>query len=358
MKPGIMLRTRAGMLFALLAIAAQPSAWGQTFTTFDPPGSQGTSPVNINPAGQITGSYFDANFATHGFVRATDGTITSFDAPGAAFGTFPSVITPLGLIVGTYFDGNFGQHIFLRTASGAMSNLDVPNAVGFPFGLFASSEGEIAGNFFDSNFNNHGFLRTADGKITVFDFPPVLTSGLFLPALAGINAGGVIVGGYSDANFVGHGFLRATDGTVTTFDVPNEALGIGGIQPNSINNAGTVAGTYYDTTKNLELRVFLRASNGAVSSFATPPNGSFGGVAVNSSGAVVGYVFTFSNCTPDDGCSTEVTVSFLRSPNGTLSTVSPPGAQGTQAVAINPVGVVTGNYTDGNGVAHGFVRKP
>jgi hypothetical protein len=76
MKSRTMLRTGAGVLFTALAIAAQPAAKGQTYATFDPPASQGTSPVSINPAGQIVGSYSDSNFATHGFVRATDGTIT------------------------------------------------------------------------------------------------------------------------------------------------------------------------------------------------------------------------------------------------------------------------------------------
>jgi hypothetical protein len=40
-----------------------------TFTTFDPPGSTGTSASVINPAGVITGSYSDANGAGHGFLR-------------------------------------------------------------------------------------------------------------------------------------------------------------------------------------------------------------------------------------------------------------------------------------------------
>ena len=82
MKSGTHLRTGAMVLLALLAIAAQPSAWGQTFTTFDPPASQLTAPGSINAAGQITGSYFDSTFAQHGFVRGKDGSITSFDVPG------------------------------------------------------------------------------------------------------------------------------------------------------------------------------------------------------------------------------------------------------------------------------------
>jgi len=81
------------VLFALLAIAGQPCAWGQSFTTFDPPGSQGTTPTGINPAGQIVGTYFDSTFATHGFVRGSDGTITSFDVPGFLVNSNPPLIT-------------------------------------------------------------------------------------------------------------------------------------------------------------------------------------------------------------------------------------------------------------------------
>src|SRR5690348_12873071 len=59
-----------------------------TIITFDAPGAgtaagQGTTAFGINPSGTITGFTRDTNFARHGFVRANDGTITVFDAPGA-----------------------------------------------------------------------------------------------------------------------------------------------------------------------------------------------------------------------------------------------------------------------------------
>ena len=40
-----------------------------TFTTFAFPGTIGTSPVAINPAGTITGYYQDAIGKIHGFLR-------------------------------------------------------------------------------------------------------------------------------------------------------------------------------------------------------------------------------------------------------------------------------------------------
>ena len=48
---------------------------GKGAYTFDPPGSTGTAPAGINPAGAITGYYVDAN-GGHGFLwshRHTEG---------------------------------------------------------------------------------------------------------------------------------------------------------------------------------------------------------------------------------------------------------------------------------------------
>jgi hypothetical protein len=344
----------AGLLFAALAIAV-PAARSQTYTTFDPPGSLGTAPAGINPAGQIVGAYFDT-ITNHGFLRDTDGTITTLDAPGAAPGpAFPngtnaSLITPQGLIAGTYFDANSTSHVFLRAKDGTYTTLVVPNAAGFTGGLVRNTEGAIAGGFFDANFNSFGFLRAPNGKITVFDLPPSFF-------LTGMTASGVILGSYLDFNFVNHGFLRAVDGTITTFDVPNAAPSFfGGTTPTSINNGGIATGFYYDTTQNGELRYFLRATDGTFSAFNPPQEGFGSPAAINPSGAIAGSVQTFV-CTPV-GCNNSP-VSFLRTASGKISPFSvPAGIQGTAAAAINPAGVITGLYLDANGMGHGFVRKP
>jgi hypothetical protein len=48
---------------------AEAEAKAATYIPFDPPGSHGTSPVAINPAGTITGYYWDAHGKTHGLLR-------------------------------------------------------------------------------------------------------------------------------------------------------------------------------------------------------------------------------------------------------------------------------------------------
>ena len=64
-----------------LALAGAAQCAAQSFISFDPPGSTDTEPLSINPSGAITGTYFAAG-TYHGFLRAEDGTITSFDSPG------------------------------------------------------------------------------------------------------------------------------------------------------------------------------------------------------------------------------------------------------------------------------------
>jgi hypothetical protein len=56
-----------------------------------------------------------------GYLRAPDGTITTFDAPGAGTGyfqgTYPANNNPAGAITGNYTDTNDVNHGFLRIPS-------------------------------------------------------------------------------------------------------------------------------------------------------------------------------------------------------------------------------------------------
>jgi hypothetical protein len=362
MKSGTMLRTGAGVLFTLLVIAAVPSAWGQAFTSFDPPNSGGTAPVSINPAGQIVGNYYDnIKGIPHGFLRDPNGAIFTLDAPGASdcsqyypCGTSVSFITPQGLIVGTYYDAHNPPlaHAFLRAKDGTYTDLVVPGA--YEYGqLLGNTEGAIVGSFSDSSFNTHCFLRAPSGKITSCDDILASLPNVFL---VGMTAGGEILGSSLDNNFVVHAFVRSANGTITTFDAPNAAPGFfGGTSPTSINNGGVSIGSFFDSSQNGEVRYFVRAANGAITAFTPPQQGFPSPAAINSSGAIVGSVQSF-DCTPG-GC-TFAPASFFRTASGKINVVSFPGATGTVAGAINPAGVITGLYLDANGIGHGFVGKP
>src|SRR4030095_10989945 len=95
-----------------------------TITTFDPPGigtgpGQGSVPQNINAPGVVVGQYFDASNLIHGFVRTTQGAITTFDVPGAGTGPFQGTVplcnNPVDVITGYYIDASDVFHGFLRS---------------------------------------------------------------------------------------------------------------------------------------------------------------------------------------------------------------------------------------------------
>ena len=173
-----------------------------TFTTFDAPGAgtgsdQGTFAQNINPASAISGYYLDASNVIHGFVRTPSGAITTFDAPGAGTGPFQGTATtsvdgmnPAGATVGQYLDASNVFHGFVRAPNGTITTFDAPGA---GTGAFQGTgvnginpAGTMLGPYIDASNVFHGFVRAPNGTITTFDVlgagtgparaPPPLTS--------------------------------------------------------------------------------------------------------------------------------------------------------------------------------------
>ena len=209
----------------------------------------------------IEGYYLDAGNVFHGFVRARQGTITTFDAPGAGTGpgqgTLPESINPSGEITGFYTDSSGLSHGFLRGRDGTIITFDAPGAGngGCAPPIICSSgtqgasinpRGTIAGQFVDNNGVFHGFVRAPGGALTTFDAPVRGTGpgqGTFVTFTDGINPEGAIAGAYADADGVVHGFVRAHNGTFTTFDPPGSVFtNNSGITPN-----GTVTSYFVDT---------------------------------------------------------------------------------------------------------------
>jgi probable HAF family extracellular repeat protein len=77
---------------------------GDTYTSFDPPGSVATTVVGVNNSGEIVGSYLDGNNETHGFLFNA-GVFTIVDFPGARL-TVINGVNDLGQIVGYAETGN------------------------------------------------------------------------------------------------------------------------------------------------------------------------------------------------------------------------------------------------------------
>lgn len=366
------------LAFCTVALAPA-SAQEPHIITFDAPGADtkpgdfnGTYPGSINFWGVITGSYQDTNSTFHGFVRSPEGTLTTFEAPGADLGSFngtaPCCINDLGAITGVYYDKTGFSHGFVRSPEGKFTSFDVPGVGGFGSTPQAINlEGAIVGVYTDSNFSFHAFLRSPDGKFKTWIGPDACTGngneGCFGSGASNINLFGIVVGGYEDdsGNFVHHSFVRSPDGKLKPFNVP--AAGTGSYQGTGcpgcalgFNLWGAVAGTYIDS--NSVQHGFLRSPDGTFKTFDAPGagTGSFQGTgcpsdcptSLNDFEAVMGtYIDTNG-----------VLHGYLRSPDGNITTVDPAGSVFTWSTSINDFGAITGYYADVNDVYHGFVAVP
>jgi hypothetical protein len=130
------------------------------YITFDPAGSQGTTPTAINPAGAITGYYFQfvGQSPPRGFLRAPNGTFITFDYPNTSHGTSASAINPAGTITGNYFANN-QYHGFLRARNGTFITFDPPGSTNTTQPQAINPAGEITGWYYDAYVIPHGFLR-------------------------------------------------------------------------------------------------------------------------------------------------------------------------------------------------------
>jgi hypothetical protein len=219
-------------------------------TTFDAPGASaggGTIPICIDAAGDVAGAYFNSSGAS-GFIRAASGAITEFNVPGAGGsnniwdmdGTVAIGIDSAGDVAGAYTDTSTLRHGFLRSANGTVSTFDAPGAgvvgicCGFEFeegtaGVGINTAGEIAGAYLDADHVYHGFLRSASGGITTFEAPNAGYDALQGTGGFAINASGTIAGTYIDTNNVFHGFiftpaLISTTTTLTPVPTPNPSI--------------------------------------------------------------------------------------------------------------------------------------
>jgi probable HAF family extracellular repeat protein len=124
-----------------------------------------------------------------------------------------------------------------------------------------------------------------------------------------------------------------------------------------VNNRGVVVGgscvppqqcNYPQTTNGFSY------SNGTYTTIDYPGSMSTGAYGINDSGQVVGgYCLTVPVC----GSTLGVTDHGFLDSNGTFSSIDYPGAQATQAYAINNMGTIVGTYEVNNDQGHSFLYQ-
>jgi hypothetical protein len=240
-----------------------------TLIPIDAPGALpnshlGTVATGINDSGIVTGIYRDTDYVYHGFIL-NGGNLTAFDVCSpdmCCLGTQPLSINSNGDITGVYLDDVGVGHGFVRKQNGSITSFDAPGASTDPgegtVGVSINASGTIAGSYTDGGGLIHGFVRDAvTGDITTF---PVPGSGASLPLFGkgplhvlgagafSINDNGDLTGGFADNNLVLHGFMRSFNGGIAA-PINAWLAGTGALQGTvgiSINDQGYIVGTYLD----------------------------------------------------------------------------------------------------------------
>ena len=329
----------AACLLAICALSVFASAQKFRILTFDPPGATGSGSNTINAAGVIAGGYSDAG-GVHGYIRAVDGSFTSFDIAGA-ISIYTSGINSAEEIIGTYLTADWITHGFLRTPDGTVTTLYSPQSQDiYPTGINAS--GTIVGYFFDGS--THSFLRTRAGNFKTFNVLDRTDT-----TAMGINAAGATTGYYSDANGVGRGFLRSPRGIFTTFIVPGAfntaplTPGCAYTTPVGLMPSGIIVGYYTDAGGICAGHGFLRTRNDTYIVIDVPGSDLARAVGVNTAGEVIGWY-------RDNYTGQYRGFFYFR---GKVTTFDPPDSFYTNPTSINDAGWITGDY---NG--HSFLLIP
>lgn len=272
------------ILAAVSAVAASASAQTIALSIFDAPGATAgsfTDASGVNDAGVIVG-FEDSTGSPRGFVRASNGKITSFTVPGAGF-TVLGDINNNSQMTGQFGPANFSARHGFYTSGANVIPFDVPG-MAYTLSRGINDEGQIVGDSIDANHVRRGFLRDANGHFTSLDIPGATAVFAF-----GINNKGQIVGEYRTGdplNPVTHGYLRSPNGVFTSFDAPGfDANGaVAFTSANGINDLGMITGGTNGAG-------YVRDANGGYRSFETP-DGYYNptGFGINNLGLVVGAI--------------------------------------------------------------------
>ena len=283
--------------------------------------------------------FFAVTFA----LGASAQTVTTYDASPTASGTFPTALNLGGTVAGDYIDPGTGFHGFIRTPQGAIVSFNPPadspaSGTTIVFGL--NNPGAVVGIYNQSaTFVQTGFLRDGSGNFT--DIAPV---GATLTEANSINDAGTIAGSWVDSSRPAHthGFVRSTADVYTTFDVTGAiSLTVAGI-----NNSGEVAGTYFDSAQHSH--GYLRSAAGTITTFDAPsPNVDLQVFGLNDSGTITGWA----------GNGGTVYHGFVR--QGTTITLfdADPTRVETFPQSINSIGTIVGWDSISQNDANGFVRS-
>jgi hypothetical protein len=173
-----------------------------TFTNYDAPNATQTIPLGINNVGNFCGSLILSDGSQVAFTNIS-GNVTRFAIVSDAIASLAYSINSSNQVAGYYIDAAGVTHGYLRASDGTLTfPIDPAGSTGTI--LFANNDANwVVGRYTDSSGVTHGlFFKTPD-DIRTFDFPGAAG----FTSLNGINQDGFVSGRYLDSGGIAHGFL-------------------------------------------------------------------------------------------------------------------------------------------------------
>lgn len=363
-------RVYAAVLGCLTPLLCQ--AQGVSYLTVEVSGALGTYPMGINNAMTVTGYYLVSPTEAHGFVRQSDGAITTFNVPDSIW-TEPQSINNDGDITGFYELAPGVPRGFARYADGRLLTSEPaggesngPQAQPISINDFKV----IAGNYPHPLASSSGFTRSADGDFSTFAFgeganyPTVVT---------GLNASGTVVGYVAEGGGANEAFLRHPDGFWLGFSIPvpgenNRHFNFSTIA-DSVSADGAITGWYVncnDACQTTDTGAYVRSAEGEFTFFCPPGTllaAPLPGFPIDGASLTVPHWLSINRESSIAGSYTDehgARHGFVRNPSGTITSFDPPKGMKTTATAINDDGVITGTfrYVFSPQVPVGFLRLP
>jgi probable HAF family extracellular repeat protein len=177
---------------------------------FEPPGAVSSQGYHINDLGEIGGDWSDPN-TFHGMLQHPGGKVVTFDVPNATvtFGGLGQALNLEGSFAGTYADANFGTHGYIRYANGKFAEFTAPRGGTSNFNGTSSFSinlpGTVVGLSFEPDGSTiDGYVRFADGTLILANAP---VAGQQSTGAWAINDLNQFTGFWVDAQGNEHGFV-------------------------------------------------------------------------------------------------------------------------------------------------------
>ncbi|MBS1829253.1 MAG: hypothetical protein JST93_28380 [Acidobacteria bacterium] len=215
-----------------LAQATRDLSGGFRWLSFDYPGAVATRAVGINEAGTTTGHYLLSDGRARGFVRDSNGGLSTFTVPGAK-DTFPKDVNAGGLIVGTYVDTSDKTHGFVRSPNGTFTTFDVPNSTVTNLNGVTDSSLTV-GDYTDGSGKRHGLSQVTPPNYTSFDVHTGVNT-----YITGVSNGGTMIGGFNSSGVM----IRAANGKLSGASMCEAVSAAGVVYSLRVNDTRDIVGS-------------------------------------------------------------------------------------------------------------------